>query len=142
MKPIISNFYAGWLLFQVDSYSCCASYLNSTPTDLLDAFITYFKTGKPQVIILDCEDKGEIYVIIDLFVSVVDKKLEYFNYNDNVSSRLLAIQLLSDITSHYEEIIYDFYFHHDKNEKRRLRTELKSKCSLLSKLLEKERRKR
>lgn len=34
MKPIISNFFAGWLLFQVDSYSCCASYLNSTPTEL------------------------------------------------------------------------------------------------------------
>lgn len=108
-KPVIHNFYAGWLTFELGNYSCSASYLSPTPEDLLDACIEKLSAPwETPCVRLDEEDKGETFVVFDDYIFIVKNKRvlcrdNYYSVND------FAQSLVEIVETNLDGIVDDFY---------------------------------
>lgn len=108
-KPVIHDFFAGWLTFELGNYTCRASYLSSTPEDLLDACIKKLSTPwETPCVRLDEEDKGETFVVFDYYVFVV-KRRRVFCYGNYYSVKDFAQSLIETIETNLDSIVDNFY---------------------------------
>lgn len=108
MKKILSNIYSGWITIQLEDKKYQASYLEDTPQDILDALSLYIKKRIPQVIKVSLEENGEIYIIFDWYITVVeDEGIHNFGYR--IGTVDFARKYLKEIKKLKDKIINDFY---------------------------------
>lgn len=108
-NPVIHNFYAGWLTFELGNYRCGASYMSPTPEDLLDACIKKLNVPwETPCVRLDEEDKGETFVVFDNYIFIVKNK-RVFCRDNYYSVKDFAQSLVKTIETNLDNIVDDFY---------------------------------
>lgn len=137
-KPIVRNFYAGWLTFELGNYTCGASYLSPTPEDLLDACIKKLSTPwETPCVRLDEEGGGETFVVFDNYIFIVKNK-RVFCRDNYYSVKDFAQSLVETIEANLDDIIDNFYCIDElyKGDVQRRKYSLNRKIKAIKNLLE------
>lgn len=131
---MISNPLNGWCDFKLGTFTGMPSYITDVPCDLLDAFISYHKTGS-GVAYFDEEGTGFTLVLTpaSIFIISEKEKTELYDFSD-MSIKDIEIELLEDIKYNINQWV-NFTVAFTKDEFIKYEKQIQEKIKTLSKLV-------
>ena len=126
-KQILTNLKAGWCDFNLGNFKGRVSYVRDVPTDIINGYIEYVKTG--HCVIEFDEEKSYFSLVVcndqEVYIIAHRNTLEYYKIDLNAAD--IVIELFNEVENNLDDWInWSDYF---PDEKDMYKCELKNKIS-------------
>lgn len=125
----------GWVDITLGDWSDRASYLTNPHIDMLDAFITLYRSYNPGAVYCDAE--GWEYIIVISFndIFVIEQKDDNILHTFDFRTRDLCEQVIGDIEGHLYDWSLWSYLVEDEEERVKEEIKIKEKIAELRSVL-------